>query len=132
MERKKSQMTKKEAFIKIIQTEIFDRTDIYVENYPDEYELAASFWEDFKDGKVKNSGAITENGKKILLFMQENEKAMNNMFTSKEIAEALFTSGRSIAGSMRKLVSDEFVSKEGKDPIRYSLTEAGRSLSLKT
>jgi DNA-binding PadR family transcriptional regulator len=132
MERKKSQMTKKEAFIKIIQTEIFDRTDIYVENYPDEYELAASFWEDFKDGKVKNSGAMTENGRKILLFMQENEEAMNNMFTSKEIAEALFTSGRSIAGSMRKLVSDEFVSKEGKDPIRYSLTEAGRSLSLKT
>lgn len=36
-------MTKKEAFIKIIQTEIFDRTDIYAENYPDEYELAASF-----------------------------------------------------------------------------------------
>lgn len=131
MERKKLQMTKKEAFIKIIQTEIFDRTDIYVENYPDEYELAASFWEDFKDGKVKNSGAMTENGRKILLFMQENEEAMNNIFTSKEIAEAFFTSGRSIAGSMRKLVSDEFVSKEGKDPIHYSLTEAGRSLTLK-
>ena len=57
---------------------------------------------------------------------------MNNVFTSKEIAEAFFTSGRSIAGSMRKLVLDKFVSKEGKDPIRYSLTEAGRSLSLKT
>ena len=51
MKREKPQMTKKEAFIKIIQTEIFDRTDIYAENYPDEYELAASFWEDFKDGK---------------------------------------------------------------------------------
>ena len=124
-------MTKKEAFIKIIQTEIFDRTDIYVENYPDEYELAASFWKDFKDGKVKNSGAMTESGKKILLFMQENEEAMNNIFTSKEIAEAFFTSGRSIAGSMRKLVSDELVNKEGKDPIRYSLTETGKNLILK-
>lgn len=120
-------MTKKEAFIKIIQTEIFDRTDIYAENYPDEYELAASFWEDFKDGKVKNSGAMTENGKKLLSWMQENVDTMTNLFTSKEAAEALFTSGRSIAGSMRKLVNDRYVEKTGKDPVQYSLTEAGKN-----
>lgn len=120
-------MTKKEAFIKIIQTEIFDRTDIYAENYPDEYELAASFWEDFKDGKVKNSGAMTENGKKLLSWMQENVDIMTNLFTSKEAAEALFTSGRSIAGSMRKLVNDGYVEKTGKDPVQYSLTEAGKN-----
>lgn len=120
-------MTKKEAFIKIIQTEIFDRTDIYAENYPNEYELAASFWEDFKDGKVKNSGAMTENGKKLLSWMQENVDTMTNLFTSKEAAEALFTSGRSIAGSMRKLVNDGYVEKTGKDPVQYSLTEAGKN-----
>lgn len=120
-------MTKKEAFIKIIQTEIFDRTDIYAENYPDEYELAASFWEDFKDGKVKNSGTMTENGKKLLSWMQENVDTMTNLFTSKEAAEALFTSGRSIAGSMRKLVNDGYVEKTGKDPVQYSLTEAGKN-----
>lgn len=120
-------MIKKEAFIKIIQTEIFDRMDIYAENYPDEYELAASFWEDFKDGKVKNSGAMTENGKKLLSWMQENVDTMTNLFTSKEAAEALFTSGRSIAGSMRKLVNDGYVEKTGKDPVQYSLTEAGKN-----
>ena len=120
-------MTKKEAFIKIIQTEIFDRMDIYAENYPDEYELAASFWEDFKDGKVKNSGAMTENGKKLLSWMQENVDTMTNLFTSKEAAEVLFTSGRSIAGSMRKLVNDGYVEKTGKDPVQYSLTEAGKN-----
>ena len=123
-------MTKKEAFIKIIQTEIFDRTDIYAENYPDEYELAASFWEDFKDGKTKNSGAMTENGKKLLSWMQENVDTMTNLFTSKEAAEALFTSGRSIAGSMRKLVNDGYVEKTGKDPVRYSLTEAGKNYQI--
>jgi DNA-binding PadR family transcriptional regulator len=127
MKREKPQMTKKEAFIKIIQTEIFDRTDIYAENYPDEYGLAASFWEDFKDGKVKNSGAMTENGKKLLSWMQENVDTMTNLFTSKEAAEALFTSGRSIAGSMRKLVNDGYVEKTGKDPVQYSLTEAGKN-----
>lgn len=120
-------MTKKEAFIKIIQTEIFDRMDIYAENYPDEYGLAASFWEDFKDGKVKNSGAMTENGKKLLSWMQENVDTMTNLFTSKEAAEALFTSGRSIAGSMRKLVNDGYVEKTGKDPVQYSLTEVGKN-----
>ena len=120
-------MTKKEAFIKIIQAEIFDRTDIYAENYPDEYELAASFWEDFKDGKVKNSGVMTDNGKKLLSWMQENVDTMTNLFTSKEAAEALFTSGRSIAGSMRKLVNDGYVEKIGKDPVQYSLTEAGKN-----
>ena len=120
-------MTKKEAFIKIIQTEIFDRTDIYAKNYPDEYGLAASFWEDFKDGKVKNLGAMTENGKKLLSWMQENVDTMTNLFTSKEAAEALFTSGRSIAGSMRKLIADGYVEKTGKDPVRYSLTDAGKN-----
>ena len=120
-------MTKKEAFIKIIQTEIFDRMDIYAEKYSDEYELATSFWEDFKDRKVKNSGAMTENGKKLLSWMQENVDTMANLFTSKEAAEALFTSGRSIAGSMRKLVNDGYVEKTGKDPVQYSLTEAGKN-----
>ena len=75
MKREKPQMTKKEAFIKIIQTEIFDRTDIYAENYPDEYELAASFWEDFKDGKVK----IIEPKKELLAeYVDNNFNPGNN------------------------------------------------------
>ena len=124
-------MTKREIFINLIQTEIFDKADIWAEKYGEDYNIATAFWEEFKNSKATVNNKITENGKKILLFMQENEEAMNNMFTSKEIAEAFFTSGRSIAGSMRKLVSDKFVSKEGKDPIRYSLTETGKNLNLK-
>ena len=120
-------MTKKEAFIKIIQKEIFDCDDIYGENYEQEFPLAAAFWEEFKNGKVKNSNTMTENGAKLLSWMQENVEKMSNVFTSKEAAEALFTSGRSIAGSMRKLVNDEYVEKIGKDPVRYSLTEAGKN-----
>ena len=59
------------------------------------------------------------------------EEAMNNIFTSKEIAEALFVSGRSVSGSMRKLFGDGYVDKEGNNPIKYSLTDLGRDLSLK-
>ena len=62
--------------------------------------------------------------------MQENQEKMSNIFTSKEAAEALFTSGRSIAGSMRKLTADGYVEKTGKDPVKYSLTEAGKSYQL--
>lgn len=127
-------MTEKDIFIKIVDYEVFSNDfrkrllNVFSE---EEMDIAEKYWQSFiKDEET--SVKITESGKKILLFMQENEETMNNMFTSKEIAEAFFTSGRSIAGSMRKLVSDKFVSKEGKDPIRYSLTEAGRSLSLKT
>lgn len=119
-------MTGKEAFIHIIQKEIFDRNDIYGENYEEEFSLAVAFWEDFKNGKNKSSGKMTENGAKLLSWMQENVDKMTNMFTSKEAAEALFTSGRSVAGSMRKLVNDGYVEKVGKDPVRYSLTEAGK------
>ena len=127
-------MTEKDIFIKIVDYEVFSNDfrkrllNVFSE---EEMDIAKKYWQSFiKDEET--SVKITESGKKILLFMQENEETMNNVFTSKEIAEAFFTSGRSIAGSMRKLVSDKFVSKEGKDPIRYSLTEAGRSLSLKT
>ena len=125
-------MTKKEAFINIVQKELFDE-DCYVENYSiseekiKEWNLACEFFEDLKSNKIKNSGAMTENGKKILSWTQENVDTMNNIFTSKEIAEALFTSGRSVAGSMRKLVNDGYFEKVGKDPVQYSLTEKGKT-----
>ena len=118
-------MTKKEAFIEIVNY-FFEDNDVRFEN-DENFKLAAAFWEEFKNGKVKNSGAMTENGAKLLSWMQENVENMSNMFTSKEIAEGLFTSGRSIAGSMRKLVNDGYVEKTGKDPVQYSLTEAGKN-----
>ena len=124
-------MTKKEAFIEFIDY-IFNDSDLrfYTEKDDERFQLAKVFWEDFKNNKVKNSGAMTENGKKLLSWMQENVEKMSNMFTSKEIAEALFTSGRSIAGSMRKLTADGYVEKTGKDPVKYSLTEVGKSYQL--
>ncbi len=120
-------MTKKEAFIQIIEY-LFEDQDIRLANiYAKEWPLANDFFNELKEGKIKNSGAITENGKKILSWTQENVDTMNNIFTSKEIAEALFTSGRSVAGSMRKLVNDGYFEKVGKDPVQYSLTEKGEA-----
>lgn len=118
-------MTKKEAFINFVNY-FFEDSDVRFEKN-NEFQLAKEFFEEFKNGKIKNSGAMTENGQRILSWMQENVDTMTNLFTSKEAAEALFTSGRSIAGSMRKLVNDGYVEKTGKDPVQYSLTEAGKN-----
>ncbi len=122
-------MTKRDIFIQIVQTVIFDSGETF--NFSDkELNDALEFFEELKNNKVKNSNTITENGAKLLAWMQENQEKMSNIFTSKEAAEALFTSGRSIAGSMRKLTADGYVEKTGKDPVKYSLTEAGKSYQL--
>lgn len=122
-------MTKRDIFIQIVQTVIFDSGENF--NFSDkELNDALEFFEELKNNKVKNSKTITENGAKLLAWMQENQEKMSNIFTSKEAAEALFTSGRSIAGSMRKLIADGYVEKTGKDPVKYSLTEVGKSYQL--
>ncbi len=125
-------MNKKNEFINIVQTLVFDvLNNNYTDMFTDEQrEAATAFWEEFKEGKVKNSSEITENGKKVLSWMQENIENTNNQFTSKEIAEGLFTSGRSIAGSMRKLVSDNYVEKIGQNPVQYSLTATGKAFKV--
>lgn len=119
-------MTKRDIFIQIVQTVIFDSGETF--NFSDkELNNALEFFEELKNNKVKNSNTVTENGAKLLAWMQENQEKMSNIFTSKEAAEALFTSGRSIAGSMRKLIADGYVEKTGKDPVKYSLTDAGKN-----
>lgn len=70
---------------------------------------------------------LTENGAKILKYMQENCDIYNNIFKSKEIAEGLFVSSRSVSGSMKKLVTEGFIKKIGDDPVVYAITDKGRS-----
>jgi predicted HTH transcriptional regulator len=122
-------MTKRELFIEFIDKCIANATfEGWSENYTDpKWNEAINFWREFKEGKNKNPNTMTENGAKLLSWMQENVDKMSNIFTSKEMAEALFTSGRSIAGSMRKLIKDGYIEKIGKNPVQYSLTEAGKS-----
>lgn len=127
-------MTKKETFIKFIDIAIkiaedeITYLDDVSENYDittNDYNIAMEFWEDYKKCLVPPKD-MTENGLKVLTWMQEHIEEMSNVFTAKEIGEGLFTSGRSISGSMKKLVNDGYVEKIGKNPVQYSLTEAGK------
>ena len=127
-------MTKKEKFIKMIQTEIFDRTDVLCETYKDDWSDIISFWDELKNQNNKTSttdGVITANGARILAWMQSHYDEQNNIFTSKVIAEGLEIGGRRVAGALRKLIADKFVEKlEGTSPIRYAVTATGKEYPL--
>lgn len=71
-----------------------------------------------------NKPELTDNGKLILKYLQSVPVAP---FKSKDIAEELFVSSRTVSGGMRKLVTDGFVEKVGKDPVVYTITEKGKN-----
>lgn len=121
-------MTNRDCFIKKIDELLNDCPDFFGQT--DEAEKALAYFKSMKLETPKKSVEITENGAKILKFMQENWEKRNNIFKASEIAEGLFTSGKSVSGSMRKLVADGYTEKLGKDPVVYAITEKGKCYSL--
>lgn len=125
-------MTKREAFIEVVENElvrnydgIYDLSD---EEYQKTLEMFSEFWESFKNEKP--AADITENGKKVILFMQENMETYNNLFKAKDVGEGLFVSSRTVSGAMRKLIADNYVIKVGGSPVVYSLSDAGKNLTF--
>lgn len=118
-------MTKKEAFIKMVEGFI-DPLDVNKLKENEETRMAVEFFEELKSDKSANpKPEITENGAKILKYMQENYQKYNNVFKSKEIGEGLFISSRSVSGSMKKLITEGFVNKIGTDPVAYEISQKG-------
>lgn len=83
--------------------------------------------EELKNKTNKSTNGFTENGKKILQYMQEHNEENNNLFKAKDIGEGLFVSGRSVSGSIRKLITDGYVVKTNLSPVTYSLTDLGKN-----
>ena len=75
--------------------------------------------------KSEEKPELTDNGKLILRYMQENPD--KTLFKAREIAEGLFISSRGVSGSLRKLVNDGFADKMGESPVLYSLNEKGKN-----
>ena len=123
-------MTKKEAFLKIVKAEIFDRDDIYVENYPDIFEDAKDYFNGLSVSGDSGRPRFTDNGKLVLEYMQENVDTYNNLFKAKDIGEGMEISSRTVSGAMRKLVNDAYVEKVGENPTVYSLTAAGKEVTF--
>lgn len=114
-------MANKDIFIQDIE-------DAINKGYLSLKEESLKYLEDLK--KNNSSKEMTENGLKIILFMQENYDKYSNIFKAKDIAEGLFMPPRSISGSMRKLLTDGYCEKTGKDPVCYLLTEKGKVFSI--
>lgn len=116
-------MTKKEKFIMVV--------DSFIQGDPQPIDQDfLDYFEKFKETSPSKKVEMTENGKNIIGFMQKNEEEVHNLFKSKDIAEGMFVSSRSVSGAMRKLVSDGYVDKTDDSPIVYSLTEEGKTYSI--
>lgn len=115
-------MTDKEIFIGAVDIafKALENADIAID------QRAKDYLEQLKATPEKEKAPFTENGAKILTWMQENYIKYNNTLKSKDIAEGLFCSSRTVSGAIRKLVTDGYVEKVGTNPVCYSLTEVGK------
>jgi DNA-binding MarR family transcriptional regulator len=92
-------------------------------------ENLTNYWEKFKGSADKGDKPLfTENGKLILAFLQEHSDV--DLWKSKEIADGMMISSRTVSGAIRKLVNDGFVEKVSQDPVIYSITEQGKNIKI--
>lgn len=96
--------------------------DTFSEHFSKE---ALEFYNKMKEENSKNS--FTENGKKILLCMKDNEQKYKN-YSAKQLGELLFMSPRSISGAMKKLLNEGYINKKVTNPVTYELTDQGREV----
>lgn len=114
-------MTNREKFIAEI--------DTLIEKFSVSLSIEANtYFAELKDGKA-SVGGLTENGKEILEWLNTKER-INDYFSAKSIGEGLFTSSRVISGAARKLVTDGYLEKEGKNPVTYKITSRGHNILL--
>lgn len=116
-----------------------ERKDIFietVENLFNAYPMnvpaeALDFFEDYKKGKTSNRKEITDKGIAIILALRENPEC-EDWITAKALGEIMDVSGRSISGSMKKLVEDGYVEKRAGNPSAYRITEKGLAFEVPT
>ena len=117
-------MSKKEIFINEIQNQLNSN----------KITLSHDALEFFNALVASNTGVkettFTENGKRVLTFMQENKTTYSNMFTAKSIAEGLAISSHGSSGALRKLVNDGYVEKIEGSPVTYLLSTMGEKVKF--
>ena len=77
---------------------------------------------------VKIATELTDNGQKMLAFVQENVDV--KVWKARDISDQMGIPSRGVAGTMRKLVNDGFCDKLGQNPVIYSLTEKGKNYNI--
>ena len=81
---------------------------------------AVLFFEDYKKS-ASTAKAFTEKGIAIIKEMRE----VNDWISAKSLGERMDISGRSVSGTMRKLVTDGYIEKQAGNPASYKITDKG-------
>ena len=84
---------------------------------------AADFFEDYKKAKGGNAKPFTEKGIAVLTALRE----IDDWITAKSLGEHMNVSGRSVSGTMKKLIADGYVEKREGTPASYRITESGKT-----
>lgn len=114
-------MSKKLMFIEFVEKLLLETK----EEMSDEVKV---YWKAFRETDEKEKPMFTDNGKLVLKYMQDHLE--QELLKSKDIAEGLFISSRTVSGAMRKLVTDGYVEKVATDPVIYSITEKGKTVEI--
>lgn len=110
----------KKDFIEFVE-ELFNDLEDVPEN-------VMKYFETLKNGSKKSNRKLTDNGKLIMKYMQNNP--IDEPMSAKELGEALAVSSRSVSGGMRKLVECGYIEKIGQNPVTYKITEEGMNLNI--
>ena len=114
-------MSKKEKFIELVKV-LMENVSIDETEWSD----ALIYFEALQMSEDNAKPPITDKGKDIILFIQNNYASFNNMFSSKQIADGMGVPTRSVSASMRGLVSGGYLEKISDKPVIYSITERGK------
>lgn len=117
-------MSKKQDFINYVETNLMSQLN--EEEVPENVRI---YWEALKSKEEKEKPMFTDNGRLILQYLKDNQET--ETWKARDIAEGLFISSRTVSGAIRKLVNDGYVEKISKDPVIYSITDLGKTVTIK-
>lgn len=120
-------MTKKQKFINFVEGLI---AKIDIDTLDADSKEAIEYFNILKSAEGEEKQKFTENGKLVLTYIQQNYETNNNMFKAKDIGEGLNITSRTASGAMRKLVTDGYLEKIASNPVIYSLTDLGKTVSV--
>lgn len=90
---------------------------------PDE---ALDFFEDYKKAKNESSQPFTEKG----IIVMEALYKVDDWITATALGEMIGKNGRSVSGTMKKLIEDGYVEKREGKPASYKITDKGMTCNF--
>ena len=85
---------------------------------------ALDFFEDYKKAKSESSQPFTEKG----IVVMEALSKVDDWITATALGEMIGKNGRSVSGTMKKLIEDGYVEKKEGKPASYRITEFGKEI----